>query len=50
MKNIGFEYVDITVPKDREWINLFFDGQIVALIRDVELAKKIKERIDNASD
>lgn len=40
-----FEYVDVIGEGFKGCINLFFDGQVVAMIRHVGLAEKIKAKI-----
>ena len=37
-----FTYVDIVGDACEGWINLFFDGECIALITDVDMAAKIK--------
>lgn len=37
-----FEYTDIVGEECEGWINLFFGGWCVALIKDTELAENIK--------
>lgn len=39
----GFEYVNITCKGCEGWLNLFFNGVIIALIRDVDLADEIRK-------
>ena len=48
----GLYYVKITKfateetdPNRHEWINLFFNGDIVALVTDIKLIRKIKTQI-----
>ena len=37
--------IDETDPNRREWINLFFDGEIIDLVTDIKLIRKIKTQI-----
>jgi len=39
---MGFNYVDVVGEGCEGWINLFFNDECIALIRDTDLALKIK--------
>ena len=47
IKESDFSYVDVVGEGCEGWINLFFEDYIIALIRDVEVANKMKEQIVN---
>lgn len=38
----GFNYVDITTKGCDGWLNLFFGEDIIALVRNVDLATRIR--------
>lgn len=44
-----FEYVNVVGEGCEGWINLFFGGWCVALIKEVELAEQIKAAIPEMS-
>ena len=47
--NMQFEYTDIKTEGCEGWINLFFGGWCVALIKDVDLAANIKAKTPKMS-
>jgi len=38
-----FSYLNFRTKDCEGWLNLFFDGQCIAVIQDVALANKIRE-------
>jgi len=43
--NAKFQYTDITSKGRKGWINLFFGGHCITLIKDVDLVENIKAQI-----
>ncbi len=46
-----FRYIDVSkkLKGCEGWINLFYNDEILALVRDVDLANKIKYTINNSN-
>ena len=44
-KQRGFNYVNVTSPGCKGWINLFHGNDILCLVDNVELADRIKKNV-----